>query len=122
MLTTHYMDEAQHLADRVAIIRAGEIIAQGGPQEIGRDETSQSVISFQMPHGVAPETIATIVGAPCQVTAAVASLRVTAAQQALLRLTTWAEHQRVQLAGIEVRQPTLEGRVHRAHRRAAPAG
>ena len=34
-LTTHFMDEAQHLADRVAIMRDGEIIALGSPDELG---------------------------------------------------------------------------------------
>ena len=34
-LTTHYMDEAQHLADRVAILRAGTIVALGRPDELG---------------------------------------------------------------------------------------
>src|SRR5919109_3781122 len=34
LLTTHYMDEAQHLADRVAIIAAGEIVAQGPPSSL----------------------------------------------------------------------------------------
>src|SRR5207248_10706440 len=34
-LTTHYMDEAQHLANRVAVMRAGEIIALGRPDELG---------------------------------------------------------------------------------------
>ena len=34
-LTTHFMDEAQYLADRVAVMRAGEIIALGAPEELG---------------------------------------------------------------------------------------
>ena len=36
-LTTHYMDEAQVLADRAAIIVAGEIVAEGDPAELGSD-------------------------------------------------------------------------------------
>src|SRR4029434_9712046 len=39
LLTTHYMDEAQNLADRVAIITAGRIVAAGTPESLGgRDE------------------------------------------------------------------------------------
>ena len=34
-LTTPYMDEAEHLADRIAIIAAGEIVAEGTPQTLG---------------------------------------------------------------------------------------
>src|SRR3954449_3022029 len=40
-LTTHYLDEAQQLADRVAVMRDGVIVAQGTPEELtrGGDET-----------------------------------------------------------------------------------
>ena len=34
-LTTHYMDEAEHLADRVAVIAAGRIVAEGTPETLG---------------------------------------------------------------------------------------
>ena len=37
-LTTHYMDEAQRLADRVAVISAGEIVAEGTPADLGDRE------------------------------------------------------------------------------------
>jgi ABC-2 type transport system ATP-binding protein len=49
-LTTHYMDEAEHLADRVAIIRRGEIIAEGAPGElIATDPTT--TLRFGLPTG-----------------------------------------------------------------------
>ena len=35
LLTTHYLDEAQELADRVAIVKDGRIVAQGPPTELG---------------------------------------------------------------------------------------
>ena len=35
LLTTHYLDEAQELADRVAIIKGGRILAEGSPAELG---------------------------------------------------------------------------------------
>ena len=35
VLTTHYMDEAQHLADTVVILREGQIVAQGSPEKLG---------------------------------------------------------------------------------------
>ena len=35
VLTTHYMEEAQELADRVAVISRGEIVAEGAPETIG---------------------------------------------------------------------------------------
>src|SRR5262249_46184101 len=48
-LTTHYMEEAQTLADRVAIISAGRIVAQGPPAELGGREEAPTRISFALP-------------------------------------------------------------------------
>jgi hypothetical protein len=48
-LTTHYMDEAQYLADRVAVMRAGEIIALGRPDELGGRDVRPAEIRFVLP-------------------------------------------------------------------------
>jgi ABC-2 type transport system ATP-binding protein len=50
-LTTHYLDEAQALADRVAIVKAGEIVAEGTPDQIGGAETRMSKVSWIDPDG-----------------------------------------------------------------------
>ena len=50
-LTTHFMDEAQQLADRVAIMRAGEIIAVGRPDELGGRDLRPAEIRFELPAG-----------------------------------------------------------------------
>ena len=50
-LTTHYMDEAQHLADRVAILRDGEIVAQGRTEELGEGLGRRTVIGFALRTG-----------------------------------------------------------------------
>ena len=49
VLTTHYLDEAQALADRVAVIRAGEIVAAGSPDELAGRDQGPSEISFLLP-------------------------------------------------------------------------
>jgi ABC-2 type transport system ATP-binding protein len=46
-LTTHYMDEAQRLADRVAVIARGEIVARGTPEELGDRESRPARISYR---------------------------------------------------------------------------
>jgi len=46
-LTTHYMDEAQRLADRVAIIAGGEIVARGTPESLGDRESRPVRISYR---------------------------------------------------------------------------
>ena len=53
-LTTHHMDEAQALAHRIAVMRAGAIVAAGTPAEIGGRAEAPSEIRFTLPAGVAP--------------------------------------------------------------------
>jgi len=52
LLTTHYLDEAEHLADRVGVMVAGRLIAVGTPAEIGGAARSTSTLSFRLPQGV----------------------------------------------------------------------
>jgi ABC-2 type transport system ATP-binding protein len=47
-LTTHYMDEAQHLADRVAIIAGGEVVARGTPEDLGERDSQPATISYRL--------------------------------------------------------------------------
>ena len=61
-LTTHYMEEAEHLADRIAVIARGRIVAEGTAADIGKRATKASKISFTLPPGVSaadlPPTVA----------------------------------------------------------------
>ena len=56
-LTTHYMDEAQHLADRVAILRDGRIVAQGRTEELGASLGRRTVIGFTLNGGLGVEDV-----------------------------------------------------------------
>ena len=51
-LTTHYMEEAEHLADRIAVIAAGRIVAEGAAATLGGRDTGASVITFTLPPGL----------------------------------------------------------------------
>jgi ABC-2 type transport system ATP-binding protein len=51
-LTTHYMDEAEYLADRIAVLCAGHIVAEGTPQTLGGRDHMTSAISFTLPDRV----------------------------------------------------------------------
>ncbi|HYG60630.1 MAG TPA: ABC transporter ATP-binding protein [Symbiobacteriaceae bacterium] len=53
MLTTHYMEEAAHLCDRVAVMDRGRIIAEGNPADLVRQEFAETAIEFTTPAGVA---------------------------------------------------------------------
>ena len=59
LLTTHYMEEAEYLADRIAVLAAGRIVAEGTPQNLGGRDTAATVISFGLPPGVEPADLPT---------------------------------------------------------------
>ena len=104
VLTTHYMDEAERLADRVAIIAQGEVVAEGTPGELVRGEGS-TVIRFQTPPGAdaPPEELgAKPAGGGGY---AIATAEPTGS---LHRLTGWAVEQGVELEELTVSTPTLE--------------
>ena len=107
-LTTHYMDEAQHLADRVAILRAGGIVAIGRPDELADAVPDRTVVSFRLPGGVGLDAVRANVHGSLQMSGGLVSLRAANAQRALYELTSWAEREGVELAGLEARRPGLE--------------
>ena len=105
LLTTHYMDEAQNLADRVAVIAAGKIVAEGAPDTLGGRAAASSVIAFRVSAGPVrlPDGIDAATGAD-------GTIRVEAANPtlALHRLTSWALERGVTLDGLTVTRPSLE--------------
>ena len=52
-LTTHYMDEAEYLADRIAVIADGRIVAEGTPKTLGGRDRMTATIRFTLPSGLA---------------------------------------------------------------------
>jgi ABC-2 type transport system ATP-binding protein len=102
------MDEAQHLADRVAILRHGELVAVGDLAEIGAGAGAQTVIRFRVPQGVSAEDLRSVVDAPLELAGGVASLKVDSPQRPLYQLTGWAEERGITLDGLEAVHPSLE--------------
>jgi ABC-2 type transport system ATP-binding protein len=103
-LTTHYMDEAQFLADRVAIIVGGKIIAEGPPASLAMHDLAATTISFGLPDGRRlPESFAaaTTVGH-------VVELRTSDPTRTLHELTGWALSEGVELQALTVSRPSLE--------------
>ena len=105
LLTTHYMDEAQFLANKVAVIANGKIVAEGTPDSLGDRQTAQSIISF---------TVDTPLKAPLPVEGAVvapngnAELRSVDPTTDLHAITGWALDNGIGLADLSVTRPTLE--------------
>jgi ABC-2 type transport system ATP-binding protein len=107
-LTTHYMDEAQALADRVAIISAGRIVASGQPEDLGGDRDQRTEISFRLPAGVAAAELPDSVRTLARIDAAAVSLSADDPVSVLRELTVWASERHVGLPDLQVRRPTLE--------------
>ncbi|HEY2666235.1 MAG TPA: ABC transporter ATP-binding protein [Actinomycetota bacterium] len=109
LLTTHYMDEAQTLADRVAVIAAGRIAAEGTPETIGGRDVAKAVVEFRLPPGVEPSTVP-LPGAADLDIAPDGRIRFTTETPTrdLAALTAWAAGRGEELDGLTVARPSLE--------------
>jgi ABC-2 type transport system ATP-binding protein len=107
-LTTHYMDEAEHLADRVAILRGGRIVAQGPMKELSASLGRRTVIGFSLNGGLDAEEVRSCVSTMPRVACEEISIETEQPQADLYRLLALAEQRGVALENLEVRKPSLE--------------
>jgi ABC-2 type transport system ATP-binding protein len=107
-LTTHYMDEAEELADRIAVIAGGRIVAEGTPGTLGGRNSMASTIRFTLPRGTGagdlpPELRALLAGEDGRVTLTTQTPLVHVGA-----LAAWALARGIDLPDLDVRRPTLE--------------
>ena len=107
-LTTHFMDEAQHLADRVAVMRGGEIIASGRPDELGGRDQRPTEIRFALPVGVTLDAFPELVESEVGIEDGLVLVRSHEGLRTTQRLTTWALEHGYELERFSVAQPSLE--------------
>jgi ABC-2 type transport system ATP-binding protein len=119
LLTTHAMDEAQALADRVVLMSAGVVVADGPTATLGGRDTGQARISFTLPppYRLADLPLAAAVADGGRLTVETADPTAD-----LYRLTGWAQHQGVALDGLTVDRPSLEDVYLRLTSSGPPAG
>ena len=104
-LTTHYMDEAQYLADRVAIIVDGRIVAEDTPGDlISRD--AATTITFRLPPGV--RELPGAVRDDARVEDGQVTIETNEPTKLLHELTGWAVEQAIELEGLTVSRTSLE--------------
>ncbi len=109
LLTTHYIDEAEQLCDRVAIIDRGEIIAMGTPQELMTGSKSVQSVSLVAARPLEREQLAAIPGVHDVIQdGARASLKTTDVNRTLGELARLLERNRVEIAELHVRKASLE--------------
>jgi ABC-2 type transport system ATP-binding protein len=107
-LTTHYMDEAEQLADRIAVIAGGRIVAEGTPGTLGGRNRMSATIRFTLPERtdvdeLPPELRALLSGEDGRVTLTTETPLVHVAA-----LAEWALARGLDLPDLDVRRPTLE--------------
>ncbi|MDE3025655.1 MAG: ABC transporter ATP-binding protein [Acidobacteriota bacterium] len=100
-LTTHYMDEAENLSDRIAVISNGTIVAEGTPQTLGGRERMAARISFALPDGVEPPVPAKHVNGRVVIDSE-------QPLQDMKAIADWAIARGLDLADLDVRRPSLE--------------
>jgi ABC-2 type transport system ATP-binding protein len=108
-LTTHYMDEAEALSDRIAVLSAGRIVAEGTPVTLGGRDRAAYQITFTPPTGVAVEELSIASGSARKLDHAGKVLVETEhVMQTLHALSGWAIEHGEELSDLQVRRPALE--------------
>ena len=104
MLTTHYMDEAQHLADRIVVIGSGEILANGTASDLAAQIEAKTRIGWTFdPDAPAPPS-----GLDWRQSGDRAVIETDDVVPTLHALMTWATDERVELQDLDVVRPDLE--------------
>jgi len=111
VLTTHYLDEAEHLADRVGVMSAGRLIVEGTPADLQR-RSGRTLVSFRCGGGedelTAATRLAETLGNRVRLVDGRIELLTAEVTAALHALTSWAVEQRVDIDSWSVAQPSLE--------------
>lgn len=107
LLTTHYLDEAEHLADRVVIIDHGRVVASGTPAELSAAAGGATVISFRLPTGVASADLPAV-GGEHRVAGNVVEVRTTSATADVATLSAWAVGRGLEFEDLTLARPSLE--------------
>ena len=108
VLTSHYMDEVQHLADRAVVLARGQIVAEGRPESLRRANRPGTVISFSLPHRADVERLPVALRGSLTVTGTRVTVRTSQPTRVLMELCGWAVRRDLELEALEVAHPSLE--------------
>jgi ABC-2 type transport system ATP-binding protein len=107
VLTTHYIDEADRLADRVIVLAGGRIVADTTPHEL-RSQGGPSTIRFPLADSAAAADLPGALGGHVDVSGRALVIRSTNVTATIRELAGWADRHHLDLAGLEVGPPSLE--------------
>jgi ABC-2 type transport system ATP-binding protein len=109
LLTTHYMDEAENLADRIAVIAAGRIVAEGTPETLGGRQRMDARLRFTLPDGLSVDALPDALRRLAQSDSN--GRVVLESRQPLVdvkALADWALDRGLDLPDLDLRRPSLE--------------
>jgi ABC-2 type transport system ATP-binding protein len=108
LLTTHYMEEAERLADRIAVMVDGRIVAEGTPGTLGGRDRASSRLVFGIPRGTSDD-VATALGKSLALDAdGRLSTGTTTPLADLERLAEWSRTKGIPVTDLELTRPSLE--------------
>ncbi|MGA8044746.1 MAG: ABC transporter ATP-binding protein [Dermatophilaceae bacterium] len=107
LLTTHYLDEAEHLADSVLIMDHGRVVAAGTPAELAARAGSGTIISFRLPAGVTTVDLPTV-GTERRVAGSDVEVRTASPTADVATLSAWAVERGLEFEDLTLTRPSLE--------------
>jgi ABC-2 type transport system ATP-binding protein len=108
LLTTHYMEEAQQLADRVAVIASGRVVADGPPATLADRELGTAVVSFRLPAATLVDDLPFPEDVDLERNDGRVRFRTSSPTRGLAPLIAWANERDRELEGLTVTRPSLE--------------
>jgi ABC-2 type transport system ATP-binding protein len=108
VLTTHYMDEAQALADTVTVIAGGRVVASGSPDTLGGRDHGETTIRFILPGGASMADLPLPEGLVPAARGEFVEFHIAEPTAVLHALTEWAVQRGEVLSGLAVNRPSLE--------------
>jgi len=109
VLTTHYIEEAERLCDRVAIVDHGQIIAQGTPRELKQASADKTRIEVRLAREESEQTLKLLEGvSDCRALNGLYVLHCQRPPQAIVSLVKYLEAQNNELVSLKIATPSLE--------------
>jgi ABC-2 type transport system ATP-binding protein len=108
LLTTHFMDEAEALADRIIVMSSGRIVAEGTPATLGGRDRHQAVITAQLPTDVDPSSLPTLNAESVRLVGTRLTIETFDAARSTHELTSWSLATGAELIDLTISRPSLE--------------